>query len=46
MRSVIILSCLAFTLVACLAISFAVPDNHNLDARRNQLKKLLADEWE
>ena len=46
MRSVIILSSLAFTLVACLAISFAAPDSHNLDARRNQLKNLLADEWE
>ena len=46
MRSVIILSSLAFICVGCLAIGFAAPGNHNLDARRNQLKNLLADEWE
>jgi len=43
---VIILSSLAFIWVGCLAIGFAAPGNHNLDARRNQLKNLLADEWE
>lgn len=46
MRYLLVSFCLALGLFTTFSTSLMAADNASLDARRNQLKKLLAEEWE